>query len=205
MVLSPPDPLYEVKKCTICSSPIAVFSSQAGGARPVPAGGSLLPSQNTEPAPAAWRQSCPGNENTSEARHKPASGFALSQCQRVWGQDWQQGARAAVATGWAAWPSPAEGWREPGVAGSSGSGVRAGAHRGVCVRAPVYIGRSQPAVSDFRPRLSAGLSRPCLDLEALGGGQRFSPHSPPARGSPTSAPSPPPLPTAHAAAPAASR
>lgn len=34
---------------------------------------------------------------------------------------------------------PAEGWREPGVAGSSGSGVRAGAHRGVCVCERLFI------------------------------------------------------------------
>lgn len=73
----------------------------------------------------------------------------------------------------------------------------------VCyVRAPVYIGRSQPTVSDFRPRLSARLSLPRSDVAAFGGDRRFSPlpHQP---GAPRLGTEPTALPTAGAVAPAA--
>lgn len=87
-----------------------------------------------------------GSENTPEARPEPASGFALSWYQHIRGQDWWRGAQAVAATHWAMWPSLAEGWRVPGVARSSGSGMRAGAHGGeVCASACLY--RKEPTCS----------------------------------------------------------
>jgi len=100
---------------------------------------------------------------------------------------------------------PVEGWRVPGVAGSSGSGVGAGVHGAggcvcVCVPAPGYIGRSQPAVSGFRPRLSAVPA-----VLGRGGSRRRPMFFPIPRqpGAPRLGTEPTALPTAGTAAPAA--
>lgn len=144
MVLSPSSLFYEVKKCIIAfpvllvSAPRQVVPGQCPPLGPCP-----LPEAQSQLSLGGGRT---GSENTSEARHEPASGFALSWYQHVRGQDWWQGAQAVAATNWAMWPSLAEGWRVPGVARSSGSGMRAGTHGGgVCASACLY--RKEPTCS----------------------------------------------------------